>query len=132
MRLKVTGRNVTGFALALIFIGGHYSHAITKGAMLGPRAVNPLDPDYSQSLWLEERIELRTPSAAEREVANQALAFAQDRFGSLLYARVDLLPAASGPVVVELELIEPSLFLGYAPGSADRLADAIAALITAA
>ena len=46
--------------------------------------------------------------------------------GPLLYARVDLIPDADGaPLLVELELAEPSLFLGTAPGSADRFADAI-------
>ena len=39
------------------------------------------------------------------------------------YARVDLVPGANGePLVIELELTEPSLFLGTAPGSAQRLA----------
>ena len=40
----------------------------------------------------------------------------------LLYARVDVLP---GPVVVELEVTEPSLFLVHAPGSAERYAAAV-------
>ena len=44
-----------------------------------------------------------------------------------LYARVDLLPdGAGGSVVVEVELTEPSLYLAHGPGSAGRLADAIA------
>ena len=46
----------------------------------------------------------------------------------LLYARVDLIPAQDGePVLMELELTEPSLFLTYADGAADRLAAAILA-----
>ena len=43
-----------------------------------------------------------------------------------LYARVDLLPGPDGPVVIELELTEPSLFLGYAGRRRDRFASAIA------
>ena len=44
----------------------------------------------------------------------------------LLYARVDLLPDEAGdPVVIELELTEPSLWLSSSPGAADRLAAAI-------
>jgi hypothetical protein len=40
---------------------------------------------------------------------------------------VDVIPGPDGdPVVVELELTEPSLFLGYADGAAERLAAAIA------
>ena len=50
--------------------------------------------------------------------------------GGLLYARVDLLPGLDGaPVVVEVELAEPSLFLGAAPGLADRFAAAIRAAV---
>ena len=41
-------------------------------------------------------------------------------------ARVDLLRDAAGaPCVIELELIEPSLFLDFAPGAARRLAAAL-------
>jgi hypothetical protein len=45
----------------------------------------------------------------------------------LLYARVDLIPGPDGaPLLVELELTEPSLFLGHAADAARRFADAIA------
>ena len=48
----------------------------------------------------------------------------------LLYARVDLLPDEAGdPVVIELELTEPSLWLSSAPGAADRLAGAIRTVV---
>ncbi len=51
----------------------------------------------------------------------------------LLYARVDLVPGPDGaPLLIELELVEPSLFLAHAPGAADRLATAIAARLTSA
>ena len=43
-----------------------------------------------------------------------------------LYARVDLVPDRAGPPrLMELELIEPALFLGSLPGASDRLARAI-------
>ncbi|MDW8478889.1 MAG: hypothetical protein RML12_02225 [Xanthomonadales bacterium] len=44
----------------------------------------------------------------------------------LAYARVDLLPAAEGPLLLELELAEPSLFLGFARGAAARFARVLA------
>ena len=48
------------------------------------------------------------------------------------YARVDVLRDADGqPAVLELELIEPSLFLDFAPGSAEALARAILARLPA-
>ncbi len=44
-----------------------------------------------------------------------------------------MIPGPHGaPRLIELELTEPSLFLGYAPGAADRLAGAIADRLSAA
>ena len=46
----------------------------------------------------------------------------------LLYARVDLLPGPDGaPMLLELEVTEPSLLLAHDPAAAGRLADAIVA-----
>jgi hypothetical protein len=112
---------------ALIYLDGRFSHAIRKGAMLPELSVNELDVQYSRSLYVDERITARTPSKAELALGEAALGSVRDRFGGdLLYARVDLLPTSDGPVVIELELVEPSLFLEFADGGADRLADAIA------
>jgi hypothetical protein len=48
--------------------------------------------------------------------------------GTLPYARVDLIPDDEGnPVVLELELIEPSLFFAQAPGWVERFVDTIVA-----
>ena len=44
------------------------------------------------------------------------------------YARVDLVPTQAGPLLMELELIEPSLFFRMYPESAQRLADTVLAL----
>jgi len=45
----------------------------------------------------------------------------------LLYARVDLILDAEGnPLLIELELTEPSLYFEYGDGSAERFAAAIA------
>lgn len=105
---------------ALLFLGGEYSHAVRKGGLLtGPHV--PF-----AGLYKAETITARTPSPAERAVAAQALAAVPGGAGRLLYARVDLLPGSGGrPLVVELELTEPSLFLGYADGAAQRLAAAV-------
>jgi hypothetical protein len=107
---------------ALLYIGGRFSHAIRKGAMLD-------GPDLGVAgLYKEERIDPRTPSAAEHAVAEQVLAAVPGGTADLLYARVDLVPGPDGaPVLMELELTEPSLFLDYSDGAAERLADAIVA-----
>ncbi|MEV1287493.1 hypothetical protein [Micromonospora sp. NPDC049679] len=111
---------------ALLFFAGPdglaFSHAIRKGPML-------TGPDQGvDDLYLAEKITPRTPSEAEQAVARQVLAAVPGGAERLLYARVDLIPGPDGtPVLVELELTEPSLFLGYADGAAERFADAIVA-----
>ncbi|MEV4137703.1 hypothetical protein AB0J72_36715 [Dactylosporangium sp. NPDC049742] len=110
---------------ALLFIAGAYSHAIRKGPIL-------TGPDVGvETLYQEESITPRTPSPAERDLAERVLAALPFDRAGLLYARVDLLPTPSGdPVVIEVELTEPSLFLTTAEGAPDRLARAIADRLT--
>ncbi len=101
---------------ALVYFGGVYSHAIRKGPMLGaPR-------DVVGGLYLKEDIRSREPSADERRVGESALKAAP---GPFLYARVDLIPGPEGPVVLEFEATEPSLFFKHSAGSAARYARAI-------
>jgi hypothetical protein len=98
---------------ALIYFDGAFSHAIGKGAMLAPDAVFGLSSG-DDDVFVAETITARRPSEAELDVGAQVMRFVRERFGcELLYARVDLLPSADGPVVIELELTEPSLFLQY-------------------
>ena len=109
---------------ALLYLGGVYSHAIRKAALLVPGAAP------TTALYLQETIAPREPSGAERAVAERALAAAPIDPGRLLYARVDLVPGDDGsPLVLEVELTEPSLFLSYADGAHARFADAIAAVL---
>jgi glutathione synthase/RimK-type ligase-like ATP-grasp enzyme len=109
---------------ALVFLGGVYSHAIRKAPMLPEPVVHDVDPASIHELFVAERITSRQPSSAERTLAEQVLA-AVPGSPELLYARVDLLPTRQGPVLIELELTEPSLFLRYAEAGPDRLARAI-------
>ena len=99
---------------ALIFFNGVFSHAIRKGPLLA-RGEGP-----TRALFATEQISAREPSTAEFDVADRALAAIPH--GTLAYARIDLLPSAEGPKLLELELTEPSLFFDTAPGSADRFA----------
>ncbi len=112
---------------ALIFTPGAagrlgLSHAIRKDALLdGPDA-------GVEGLYRPERISARAAAPAELAVAERVLAAVPGGAQRLLYARVDLIPGPDGaPLLLELELTEPSLFLAYADGAADRLADAIVA-----
>ena len=48
----------------------------------------------------------------------------------LLYARVDLVPGPDGaPLLMELEVTEPCLFLLQSQGAAERFAAAVRALL---
>lgn len=106
---------------AVLHVGGAYSHAVRKDALL--RTGAPAEVD---ELWRAERIAAREPSELERRLAERTLAAVPGGAQRLLYARVDLLPGADGdPLVIEVELTEPSLFLWTDPAAADRLAAAI-------
>lgn len=103
---------------ALMYIGGRFSHAIRKGALL------PAGAPSTAGLFAPEEIVSRTPGADELAAAERILRAAP--FERLVYARVDLLRDPSGaPELLELELTEPSLFLAHASGSAERFAAAL-------
>jgi hypothetical protein len=113
---------------ALIYVDGQFSHAVSKAAMLPESTVNPLGSGSSHNLFVEERMSSHEASSAELALGARVVEFVRERFGAdQLYTRVDLLPSSVGPVVIELELAEPSLFLSYADGAADRFTQAIAA-----
>jgi glutathione synthase/RimK-type ligase-like ATP-grasp enzyme len=103
---------------ALIYAGGVLSHAVHKEALL-PHGGDPAD-----GLYVEETMSPAVATPKELEIGERALGAVPFPRDELLYARVDLLP---GPHVLEVELTEPGLFLGYADGAVDRFADAIAA-----
>ncbi|HEY8473650.1 MAG TPA: hypothetical protein VIL37_13575 [Natronosporangium sp.] len=106
--------------------GLSYSHAVRKGPLLtGPAA-------EVAGLYIEEEITERVPSAAELAVARRVVAEVPGGPEQLLYARVDLIPGPDGrPLLVELELAEPSMFLEFDPGAVDRFVAAIAARLGA-
>jgi len=111
-----------GSETALIHFDGVFSHAITKGPMLGRDG----KAEMVDGLYVAEVIDPRTPTAAQLDVAQQVLAAVPHPGG--LYARVDLIDAPDGsPVLLELEMIEPSLFFAFDPPAADRLVDALVA-----
>lgn len=120
---------------AVLCFGGVVSHAARKSALLHPGTVRPMRTDVdpgAHGLFVEETMAAAEPTDAQRAVAEQVLALLGERFGAVPpYARIDLLPTAEGPVVVECEVVEPSLFLRYAPGP-DAAADRFVAAVTAA
>jgi len=100
---------------AVLYFGGEFSHAIRKGPLLRAGA------GFVEGLFAPEDIRPRVADAAELDVA--AAAYRAIPFTTPAYARIDLIREHDGaPVVLELELTEPSLFLAHAQGAADRFA----------
>ncbi len=106
---------------ALYLVDGVLTHAIAKGALLAPGG-GLIGGVY------EEHPERVTPTTAEAEFAQAALAAVQAATGTPtpLYARIDLVDSAEhGIVLLEAELFEPALNLHIAPEATATLADAI-------
>ncbi|MET8450461.1 hypothetical protein [Streptomyces sp. NPDC005209] len=119
----VEGIDVSG-ERALQFFGGRLLHASRKRAVLARGAA------YDADKVAHPDLEPWTPTPAELSVAERALA-AVPEAPELLYARVDLVDGADGePRVMELELVEPNLFLFLHPGSVDAVVAAILATAT--
>ncbi len=120
-RLLAAGRTVlvqpyqnsvdTRGEIALLFVHGRFSHAANKAALLTVGR-----PPTSDKLFATEKLSAAVPTAAERDVAEVVLDATPFPRAELLYARVDLLEGPDGtPLLLELELVEPSMFLSYAP-----------------
>jgi len=104
---SVTTRGET----SVVMIGGTVSHAVRKVPAAG---------DYRVQVEWGGTDQAVEPTSEELETARRALSLAP---GEVTYARVDLVEVDGEPSVMELELIEPELFLGHAPGAVDRFAD---------
>jgi hypothetical protein len=114
---------------ALVFVGGRLSHVLNKRPVIRTSGVLPVvqDPLPVAAVMLED--DLVTAGTADATQVALATAIHDElssRFGNPLYARVDLIEGPDGaPALLELEAIEPCLYLATAPGSAERLAHAI-------
>ena len=93
---------------AFIYIGGAFSHAVRKA------------PFNSSTVTTSEQ--LHAPSASEAAFARAVLDVLDE---APAYARVDVVPTAHGNVLMELELIEPTLYFEFEPRAAQRLAELV-------
>lgn len=103
--------------VSLIVIDNEVTHAVRKIAAAGEFRVQD---DHGGT------VHPHAPIPQETTVAKAALAAVP---GPVSYARVDLVDAENGPLVMELELIEPELFFRHEAKAAARLADAVARMI---
>jgi hypothetical protein len=114
---------------SVVFIGGAFSHALTKRAILRDHGVAPVTDGklHVATAMLEEDFVLPgTVNPAEMSLAISAHNDVAARFGVPTYARVDLVVDLEGqPALSELELIEPNLYLRLASGAPERLATSV-------
>jgi len=102
----------------LIFIDGAFSHAMAKGAMLN------VAQDVRDFLFRREQMSSALAEADAILYATEVLSTMG--MSDLLYARVDLVATIQGWLVMELELVEPSLYLTFEHEAATKLASGIA------
>jgi len=99
--------------VSVVVIDDHVCHAVRKRARSGDFRVQD---DHGGTVHPHEA------TKAERRLALAAVAACPE---PPRYARVDMLDGPDGPQLMEIELIEPELFLRYQPSSAMALARAI-------
>ena len=101
---------------SLMFFGGRFSHAVSKVPRSGEFRVQP---EYGGI------IAQCAPPDGSVELAQAALAAAP---APTAYARIDIVVGNDGTLqIIELELIEPALFLDHAPGAGQVYAQAVLA-----
>jgi len=101
---------------SIIIFGGRFSHAIVKRPKAGDYRVQPHLGGSEQPC--------EAPAGAI-DLAREALAVAPTE---AVYARIDLVRDSAGALaVIELELIEPALWLQHAPDGGDSFAAAVRA-----
>ena len=104
---------IAGGEVSLVYLDGDFSHAAHK---------LPAPGDFRVQVDHGGTVERYRADAALRAFADRVLAAVSHPW---LYARVDVVRTASGPVLMELELLEPDLFFPESPAGAERLADAL-------
>ncbi len=101
--------------ISFIYIDGEYSHAALKRPAVG---------DFRVQQEHGGSAELFHPDSALLAQANQ-IASTVPQVRDSLYCRIDAVARDGRLLLMELELIEPELFLGLAEGAAERFAKAI-------
>jgi glutathione synthase/RimK-type ligase-like ATP-grasp enzyme len=101
---------LTSGEVSLVFLGSRFSHAVRK---------LPRDGDFRVQDNHGGSVQPYTPSAKEIETACAALSVAPS---PTTYARIDLVDLQGTLAVMELELIEPELYLRFFPAASDTFA----------
>lgn len=98
--------------VSLLYFSGEFSHAVIKKAKAGDFRSHPI--------W-GASVEKHIPSADELRLGEKVL----QAMDHTEYARIDLVNTSKGPLIIEVELIEPFLFFDMFPDTAEVFADHI-------
>ena len=104
--------------VSLMYCEGAFSHAVSKNAKAG---------DFRVQQDFGGIVTPITPSASLIAFADRVMATVP---GPQLYARVDVVETERGPLLMELELIEPELYFLIVPSAAGRFAAAVTQRVT--
>ena len=104
--------NLNGEA-SLLYYGGKFSHSVIKNVKRGDIRAHP---DHGAEVSLYE------PSEEEIEVGHRVLDVIEYQTE---YARLDMIPSENGPIVIEIELIDPMMFFNHQPKTAENYANHI-------
>lgn len=120
---------------AVVFFGGRFAYALRKKPFLPESGVAPVEPGTNVAAGMFDPDLVSPADASEAEVAlgSEAVAWLARRFGAVpLYARVDMVSSPKGePVLMEVEVTEPSLYLAQAAGLEVPGAELFAAAVEA-
>jgi len=105
-------REIVNGEVSLLYFGGVFSHAVIKKAKEGDFRSHPI--------W-GASVEKHAPTVEELRVGEIVL----NTMDSTEYARIDMVNTSKGPLIIEVELIEPFLFFDMFPETADVFADHI-------
>jgi glutathione synthase/RimK-type ligase-like ATP-grasp enzyme len=107
----------TGGEVSVVYFGGEFSHAVRKRPAEGGFLV------HQEHGGRVEAAEVPTTLVRDGEAVLRACP------AGCTYARVDWILTARGPRLVEVELIEPELFLRTHPEAPERFAEALAGAV---
>ena len=99
--------------VSMVFLNGEYSHSVIKRAA---------GDEFRVHIEHGGTVESVEPSPAQIAWARSVVATIERPW---IYARVDAVNDSSGPMVMELELLDPELFFKYNADAADQFIRAI-------